>query len=140
MLHTFLQGKLRVTIQGETIEQQFGEREVCFRTLDLYTSAVLEACLDPPSMSKHEWREMMHQLSETSCKVMSVLCCKVLVKYSWGVLHPYNPLLVVGSANALSWSNLGGALETPKVSKKVERSHDNDCHCILEKISLHPTA
>lgn len=25
------QGKLRVTIQGETIEQQFGEREVCFR-------------------------------------------------------------------------------------------------------------
>ena len=26
-----LQGKLRVTIQGETIEQQFGEREVCFR-------------------------------------------------------------------------------------------------------------
>jgi hypothetical protein len=27
----FAQGKLRVTIQGETIEQQFGEREVCFR-------------------------------------------------------------------------------------------------------------
>jgi phosphoenolpyruvate carboxylase len=25
------QGKLRVTIQGETIEQQFSEREVCFR-------------------------------------------------------------------------------------------------------------
>eukprot|EP00878_Enallax_costatus_P019069 GHUV01020106.1.p1 GENE.GHUV01020106.1~~GHUV01020106.1.p1 ORF type:complete len:382 (+),score=111.46 GHUV01020106.1:226-1371(+) len=64
-----IKGKLRVTIQGETIEQQFGEREVCFRTLDLYTSAVLEACLDPPSMPKQEWREMMHQLSETSCKV-----------------------------------------------------------------------
>jgi phosphoenolpyruvate carboxylase len=58
-----------VTIQGETIEQQFGEREVCFRTLDLYTSAVLEACLDPPSAALPEWRELMHRLSETSCKV-----------------------------------------------------------------------
>jgi hypothetical protein len=58
-----------VTIQGETIEQQFGEREVCFRTLDLYTSAVLEACLDPPSAALPEWRQLMNQLSETSCKV-----------------------------------------------------------------------
>jgi hypothetical protein len=31
LLLLLLQGKLRVTIQGETIEQQFGEREVCFR-------------------------------------------------------------------------------------------------------------
>jgi phosphoenolpyruvate carboxylase len=67
------QGKLRVTIQGETIEQQFGEREVCFRTLDLYTSAVLEACLDPPSAALPEWRELMNQLSETSCKVREQL-------------------------------------------------------------------
>ena len=58
-----------MTIQGETIEQQFGEREVCFRTLDLYTSAVLEASLDPPSMPKEEWRELMHKLSADSCKV-----------------------------------------------------------------------
>lgn len=50
---------LRVTIQGETIEQQFGEKEVCFRTLDLYTSAVLEAALDPPSNPKQEWRDIM---------------------------------------------------------------------------------
>ena len=28
--------------QGEVLEQQFGEAEVAFRTLDLYTSAVLE--------------------------------------------------------------------------------------------------
>jgi phosphoenolpyruvate carboxylase len=58
---------LRVTIQGETIEQQFGEREVCFRTLDLYTSAVLEAQLDPPSAPADAWRECMGRLSEASC-------------------------------------------------------------------------
>jgi phosphoenolpyruvate carboxylase len=64
-----LQNKLRVTIQGETIEQQFGEKEVCFRTLDLYTSAVLEACLDPAPAALQQWRDMMHKLSEDSCKV-----------------------------------------------------------------------
>jgi phosphoenolpyruvate carboxylase len=58
---------LRVTIQGETIEQQFGEREVCFRTLDLYTSAVLEAQLDPPSAPADAWRDCMRRLSEASC-------------------------------------------------------------------------
>jgi hypothetical protein len=39
------------------------------RTLDLYTSAVLEAVLDPPSGPKPEWREMMMQLSRDSCEV-----------------------------------------------------------------------
>ena len=39
------------------IEQQFGEKELCFRTLDLYTSAVLEASLNPTTPPKPEWRE-----------------------------------------------------------------------------------
>lgn len=63
-----IQGSLRVTVQGEIIEQQFGEKEVAFRTLDLYTSAVLEAVLDPPPAPKAAWREMMAQLASTSCK------------------------------------------------------------------------
>lgn len=58
-----IQGSLRVTVQGEIIEQQFGEKEVAFRTLDLYTSAVLEAVMDPPPAPKqvrlilncHQW-------------------------------------------------------------------------------------
>lgn len=37
-----INGSIRVTVQGEVLEQQFGEAEVAFRTLDLYTSAVLE--------------------------------------------------------------------------------------------------
>ena len=31
---------------------QFGEPEVCFSTFDRYTSAVLEAVLDPPPSPK----------------------------------------------------------------------------------------
>ncbi|GFR48761.1 hypothetical protein Agub_g10581 [Astrephomene gubernaculifera] len=62
-----INGHLRVTVQGEIIEQQFGEKEVCFRTLDLYTSAVLEAALDPPPAPRAEWRALMGQLAADSC-------------------------------------------------------------------------
>lgn len=60
---------MRVTIQGETIAQQFGERDVCHRTLDIYTSAVLEATLtkleDEP---KQEWIDLIDQMSQDSCE------------------------------------------------------------------------
>lgn len=62
-----IDGRLRVTIQGEVVEQQFGEKEVCFRTLDLYTSAVLEASLNPTDPPKPEWREAMSEMSKISC-------------------------------------------------------------------------
>ena len=52
--------------QGEVIEQQFGEKELCFRTLDLYTSAVLEASLNPTTSPKPEWRGAMDLMSEVS--------------------------------------------------------------------------
>lgn len=63
-----IKGALRVTIQGETMEQQFGETEVCFRTLDLYTSAVLEASLNPAPYPKQEYREAMAEMSKVSCE------------------------------------------------------------------------
>lgn len=51
-------------MQGEVVEQQFGEQEVAFRTLDLYTSAVLEASLNPAPKPEPEWRDIMKKLSE----------------------------------------------------------------------------
>jgi len=62
-----INGCLRVTVQGETIERQFGEKDACFRTLDLYSSAVLEAGLDPPTAPKAEWRKLMDVVSRASC-------------------------------------------------------------------------
>ena len=56
-----------MTVQGEIIEQQFGEPEVCLSTFDRYTSAVLEAVMDPPPSPKPEWVGAMAQLSVTSC-------------------------------------------------------------------------
>lgn len=48
------------------VEQQFGEKEVCFRTLDLYTSAVLEASLNPTTGPKPEWRAAMDHMSKVN--------------------------------------------------------------------------
>ena len=60
-------GSIRVTIQGEVIETDFGEKENCFHTLDLYTAAVLEHTLKPPALPRDEWRQVMNIMSEYSC-------------------------------------------------------------------------
>jgi len=63
-----IKGTLRVTVQGEVMEQQFGETEISFRTMDLYTGAVLEATLAPVKQPKQEWRDTMKVMSEISCE------------------------------------------------------------------------
>ena len=62
-----INGRLRVTVQGEVIEQNFGEDENCFHTLDLYTAATLEHSLKPPTSPDAEWRKVMLDISEVSC-------------------------------------------------------------------------
>ena len=56
--------KVLACAQGETLEQQFGEKEVCFRTLDLYTSAVLESTLNPVVQPKAEFRAALNEMSK----------------------------------------------------------------------------
>lgn len=62
-----IRGTIRVTVQGEVVEQQFGEKEIAFRTMDLYTGAVLEATLAPTTQPKQLWRETMEKMSGVSC-------------------------------------------------------------------------
>jgi len=62
-----INGRLRVTVQGEVIEQNFGEHENCFHTLDLYTAATLEHTLKPPDGPVDEWRDVMATMEKTSC-------------------------------------------------------------------------
>jgi phosphoenolpyruvate carboxylase len=56
-------GSIRVTEQGEMIQNKFGIPGIAERTLELYFSATLLATLDPPQSSMSEWREIMHELS-----------------------------------------------------------------------------
>lgn len=59
-------GRLRVTEQGEMIQAKFGLAGIAERTLELYTTATLRATLLPAPPAADSWRERMDELSERS--------------------------------------------------------------------------
>lgn len=56
-------GTLRVTEQGEMIQAKFGLPGIALRTLEVYTTATLEATLAPPAPVESRWRDTMERLS-----------------------------------------------------------------------------
>lgn len=61
-------GRLRVTEQGEMIEAKFGLPGIALRTLELYTTAVTEATLCPPRRPRVAWRRGMERLSREAAR------------------------------------------------------------------------
>ncbi len=57
-----IQGSLRVTEQGEMIQAKFGLPGIAARTLEIYTTATLQATLRPGVTPSAEWRERMEAL------------------------------------------------------------------------------
>ncbi|CAA2953462.1 phosphoenolpyruvate carboxylase, housekeeping isozyme [Olea europaea subsp. europaea] len=57
-----INGSLRVTVQGEVIEQSFGEEHLCFRTLQRFTAATLEHGMRIPVSPKPEWRALLDEI------------------------------------------------------------------------------
>lgn len=62
-----VEGSLRVTEQGEVIRHKYGFWQAALRTLSVYTTATLEASLQPPPIPKKNWREYMANLAQSSC-------------------------------------------------------------------------
>jgi phosphoenolpyruvate carboxylase len=60
-------GRLRVTEQGEMIQALFGLPEIAQRTLEVYTSGTLESWLVPAGAPREGWRECMERLSSDAC-------------------------------------------------------------------------
>lgn len=58
-----VQGRLKVTEQGEMIRFKFGLPALAERALEVYTCAVLEATLAPPPAPKDEWRLLMDNIA-----------------------------------------------------------------------------
>jgi len=56
-------GTLRVTEQGEMIQAKFGLPGIALRTLEVYTTATLEATLGIPAPVQPDWRVTMDRLS-----------------------------------------------------------------------------
>lgn len=59
-------GSLRVTEQGETIDSKFGLPGIALRTLERYTTAVLEATLRPAQDPDPRWRRRMQALADSA--------------------------------------------------------------------------
>ncbi len=59
-------GTIRVTEQGEMVDAQFGLPEIADRTLEVYTTATLEASLVPHAAVPAAWRALMQELADAS--------------------------------------------------------------------------
>jgi phosphoenolpyruvate carboxylase len=59
-------GRLRVTEQGEMIQAQFGLPDIAVRTLEVYTTATLDATLAPAAHPEPRWRDAMNRLAATA--------------------------------------------------------------------------
>ena len=61
-----IDGTLRVTEQGEMIQAKFGLPGIALRTLEVYTTATLEATLAARRRSSRAWRATMDRLSSNA--------------------------------------------------------------------------
>ena len=62
-----INGRFRVTEQGEMIGQNFGSVEIAQRSLDIYTAALLRESFVDRVEPKQEWRDQMQRISDVSC-------------------------------------------------------------------------
>jgi phosphoenolpyruvate carboxylase len=63
-----VEGRLRVTVQGEMIQAEFGLVGIALRTLEVYTTATLDATLAPSPAPRDEWRHAMERMAEKSAR------------------------------------------------------------------------
>jgi len=59
-------GRTRVTEQGEIIQQKYSTESLAEHTLGTYIASVLEATLIPPTRPKKSWRGLMDDMSKDS--------------------------------------------------------------------------
>jgi phosphoenolpyruvate carboxylase len=61
-----IEGRLRVTEQGEMLQALFGLPDIALRTLEVYTSGTLESWLMPAAPPAPEWRACMDGLRDAA--------------------------------------------------------------------------
>ncbi len=59
-------GKIRITDQGEVIQQKYGYEPLAKYNLCSYIGSVMEATLNPPPNPKKEWRNLIQSMSNIS--------------------------------------------------------------------------
>nr|AVN87069.1 phosphoenolpyruvate carboxylase 2 [Selenicereus undatus] len=63
-----INGSLRVTVQGEVIEQSFAEEHMCLKTLERYTAATLVHGMHPAISPLPEWSALLDEMAVVATK------------------------------------------------------------------------
>nr|AHF21553.1 phosphoenolpyruvate carboxylase [Selenicereus undatus] len=63
-----INGSLRVTVQGEVIEQSFAEEHMCLETLERYTAATLVHGMHPAISPLPEWSALLDEMAVVATK------------------------------------------------------------------------
>lgn len=92
-------GHLRLTIQGETIGRHFPSDEVAERTLEQYSTAILEHTLAPPPLPKPEFRAAMQELSDLSAEHYQKTVFKSDGEIFVRFFHTFTPTSELGQMN-----------------------------------------
>jgi phosphoenolpyruvate carboxylase len=61
-------GSLRITEQGETIDAKFGLVDIAVRTLEVYTTATLEATVAPLAPPSAEWHRCIDRIASDAAR------------------------------------------------------------------------
>ena len=59
-------GKIRITDQGEMIQQKYGYEPIANYNLCSYIGAVMQATLNPPPQPKDKWRQLIENMTNIS--------------------------------------------------------------------------
>ena len=93
-------GKIRITDQGEVIQQKYGYKPLAEYNLCSYIGAAMEATLNPPPRPKKNWRDLIEKMSEisTSAYRQDINTSEDFVRY-FKTVTPHEPLakLSIGS-------------------------------------------
>lgn len=107
-------GALRVTVQGEMIDTQFGLPSLALRNLELYLTATLEASLVPAAAPPAAWRELMDRMAATSARAYRSVVRdepQFVPYFRAATPEPELPALSIGSRPARR-RGPGGGVET----------------------------
>ena len=90
-------GRLRVTVQGEMIQAEFGLVGIALRTLEVYTTATLDTTLAPSPPPRDEWRRMIQRMSDASAHAY-----RTMVNETPGFLEYFRAATPIGELGGLN--------------------------------------
>lgn len=108
-----IDGRLKVTVQGEIINSKFGIKGIAKRSLEVYLSSVLRASLEKPTKLNKEYRKIMDDMAQYSMKKYQGLVWKN-PKFGefFSQVTPVKEISILNIGSRPSKRKVGGAMDS----------------------------